>query len=95
MRKIETAYKAHRVFIDKVFFFLYDKPLFIRLASWCMERLDRRCSSTVEQLICNQLVGGSIPLIGSYVSNDCLPHESWLTQVLQWGGSRAVKGNRL
>ena len=84
-----------RVFIDNVFFFLYDKPLIIRLASWCMERLDRRCSSTVEQLICNQLVGGSIPLIGAYVSDHRLPHESWLTQVLQRGGSRAVKGNRL
>ena len=29
-----------------------------------------RCSSTVEQLICNQSVGGSIPFIGSIVSSD-------------------------
>ena len=35
------------------------------LRAGVQEYLHCRCSSRVEQLICNQQVGGSIPLIGS------------------------------
>ncbi len=47
-------------------FFFYDFHLFI-LPTGVEVCLHCRCSSKVEQLICNQQVGGSIPLIGSSV----------------------------
>src|SRR5215510_14453274 len=54
--------------VDKAWFFSYDFCLRILLtAVWAC--LHCRCSSKVEQLICNQQVGGSIPLIGS----SCVP----------------------
>src|SRR5438477_12746734 len=50
--------------VDKMCFFFYDFHLRILLAG-VQEYLHCRCSSRVEQLICNQQAGGSIPLIGS------------------------------
>ena len=51
--------------VDKVRGFFYDLHLRILLTGVFEEYLHCRCSSRVEQLICNQQVGGSIPLIGS------------------------------
>ena len=61
----ETERVAESQFpIDKVRFFFTHSHLLILLAG-VRVCLHCRCSSKVEQLICNQQVGGSIPLIGS------------------------------
>ena len=83
-----------RFFVDGVRFFFYNYSLRILLAG-VQEYLHCRCSSRVEQLICNQQVGGSIPLIGSSAYQTivlcCATHLCCSPR----GGSRAVKGGRL
>src|SRR5207302_7761275 len=79
--------------VDKARFFFYHCSLRILLTA-VGACLHCRCSSKVEQLICNQQVGGSIPLIGS----SCVPdkHFPWYyLSIVSRGGSRAVKGGRL